>query len=248
MQSTNPTLSQNTFSNVGYGSKTESMTMQGVLIKTAILLLITLFSAGWVWMHFANSGANTAALTPWMMGGALGGLVLALITVFKPVWSPVTTPFYALLEGLFIGGLSAILELSFPGIAIQAAMLTFGTLFAMLGVYQSGLIRVTEKFKLGIVAATGGIAIVYLVTWILSFFSINVPFIYGNGIGSIIFSLIVVVVAALNFILDFDMIEQGVRKNAPKYMEWYSGFALMVTLIWLYVEFLRLLSKIRSRD
>jgi uncharacterized YccA/Bax inhibitor family protein len=247
MQTSNPVLSNKTFSGYGYVSESDTMTMNGVVLKTAILLLITLLSAGWMWVQFVKSG-NPAAMTPWMIGGAIGGLVLALATTFKPAWSAVTAPLYALVEGLFIGGLSSMMEAAFPGIVIQATLLTFGTLFAMLGAYTSGLIRATEKFKLGVVAATGGIMIVYLITFALSFFGIQAPFMHGGGWMSIAFSLFVIGVAALNFILDFDLIEQGARRGAPKYMEWYAGFALMVTLIWLYVEFLRLLSNLKGRE
>lgn len=246
MRSANPVLIDDTFR--GHVRASEAMTMQGVITKTAVLLFLVLISAGWTWMQFIKAGGDATALTPWMMGGAIAGLVLALITVFKPIWAAVTAPLYAIVEGVFIGGLSAVLEQSFPGIVMQATLLTFGTLFAMLAAYQSGLIRATEKFKLGIVAATGGIAILYLISMGLSFFNIQVPFIYGSGTAGILFSLFVVVIAALNFILDFDFIEQGAKRGAPKYLEWYSGFALMVTLIWLYVEFLRLLAKVRSRD
>lgn len=249
MQSANPVLTLDTFRRDGTLTKSESMTMQGVVVKTFVLLMLVLLTASWVWFKFYKSGGTDASVVaPWMMGGVIGGLVLALVTAFKPAWSAVTAPAYAMLEGLFIGGVSALMEVSFPGIVIQATILTFGTLLAMLAAYQSGLIRATEKFKLGIVAATGGIALVYLVSLVLSFFNIQVPFIYGSGITGILFSLFVVVIAALNFILDFDYIEQGAKKGVPKYMEWYGAFALMVTLIWLYIEFLRLLSKLRSKD
>lgn len=248
MQTSNPALSSDTFTRFGYIDVTNSMTMQGVVNKTAILLLLALITAGWTWVQFYKGGANVDVVTPWMMGGVIGGFILAMVTAFKPVWSAITAPIYAVMEGFFIGGLSAMLENSFPGIVIQASVLTFGTLFAMLAAYRSGFIRATENFKLGIAAATGGIAILYLATMVLGFFHINVPFIYGNGMAGIGFSLVVVVIAALNFVLDFDFIESAVRRGAPKYMEWYSGFALMVTLIWLYIEFLRLLAKLRSRD
>ena len=191
-------------------------------------------------------GAKNAAAFD--LTAACSGFVMALVTVFKKEWAGITAPLYALLEGFFIGGLSAVLEVSFPGIVMQAAGLTFGTLFMMLVVYQSGLVKATENFKLGVFAATGGIAIVYLVTFVLSFFGIQPSFMYSNSWLSIGISLFVVIVAALNFIIDFDVIEQGVRQNVPKYMEWYGAFAMMVTLIWLYIEFLRLLSKLRSRD
>lgn len=250
MRSSNPVLTDNTFPGYGYIdiTKTDKMTMQGVVFKTVILLLLALLTAGWTWTQFYKSGSDAASVSPWMIGGVFGGFIVAMVTVFKPAWSAVTAPLYALLEGFFIGGLSAIMELSFPGIVIQATVLTFGTLLAMLAAYQSGLIRATENFKLGIVAATGGIALVYLATIVLGFFNIEVPYIHGNGAIGIGFSLFVVIIAALNFVLDFDFIEQGEKKGAPKYMEWYAGFALMVTLIWLYIEFLRLLSKLRSRD
>lgn len=246
MQSMNPTLTTNTFKGFGYISS-DTMTVQGVVWKTMICLLCVLLTAGWTWMQYYQSGGNAAALSPWMYGGAIGGFVLAMVTVFKKEWAPVTAPLYSLVEGLFVGALSAMMEAAFPGIVMQAVSLTFGTLFAMLAAYQTGLIRATERFKLGVVAATGGIALVYLVTIVLGFFGISVPFVFAGGLFGILFSLFVVVVAALNFILDFDFIEQGARLGAPKYMEWYGSFAMMVTLIWLYIEFLRLLSKIRER-
>jgi uncharacterized YccA/Bax inhibitor family protein len=152
------------------------------------------------------------------------------------------------LEGLAIGGISAMAEARFPGIVLQAVGLTFGTLFCLLLAYSSGLIKVTENFKLGIVAATGGIFVVYLATWILGFFGAQIPYIHGSGMIGIGFSLFVVVIAALNLTLDFDFIEKGVARGAPKYVEWYAAFGLMVTLIWLYIEILRLLTKIQSRQ
>lgn len=247
MRSSNPALSIDTFSGYGYVTPGNTMTMQGVVIKTLTLLLLVMLSAGWTWMQFVKANSDASAVTPWMLGGLIGGFILAMVTVFKPTWSSVTAPLYATLEGFFIGGISAMMESAYPGIVLQAATLTFGTLLAMLAAYQSGLIRATENFKLGVVAATGGIAIVYIVSMVLNLFSIQVPFIFGNGLIGIGFSLVVVVIAALNFILDFDFIEQGAKKGAPKYMEWYASFAMMVTLVWLYIEFLRLLSKLRSR-
>ena len=175
------------------------------------------------------------------------GLVLALVTVFKHTWSPVTAPMYAVAEGLFLGALSAVFEARYPGIVVQAVMLTFGTLFALLMVYRSGLIKVTENFKLGVFAATGGIMLIYLAGFVLSFFSIRIPYIHESGLIGIGFSLFVVVIASLNLVLDFDFIEKAAEQGVPKYMEWYAGFGLIVTLIWLYIEFLRLLSKLRDR-
>jgi uncharacterized YccA/Bax inhibitor family protein len=248
MRSSNPALPSTTFSSMrGTVDRSEGMTVQGTVIKTFLLLMVALMAAGWTWMKFYQAGGNGAVATPWVVIGALGGFVVAIVTVFKKTWAPVTAPLYALLEGLFIGGISAQLETAYPGIVIQAVTLTFGTLFAMLFAYQSGLIKVTENFKLGVIAATGGIALVYLVTFALSFFGIQSTFMYGSSLLSIGISLFIVVIAALNFVLDFDFIEQGARQNVPKYMEWYGAFALMVTLVWLYIEFLRLLSKMRQR-
>ncbi len=183
-----------------------------------------------------------------MVVGAIGGFVVALVTIFKQTWAPVTAPLYALLEGLVIGGVSTIFEAQFPGIVIQAAGLTLGTCLALLLAYKSRLIRATENFKMGVVAATGGIALFYLITLVLGFFGIRIPLLYSNGWMGIGFSLFVVVIAALNLVLDFDFIEQGAARGAPKYMEWYGAFGLMVTLIWLYLEMLRLLAKLRSRE
>jgi uncharacterized YccA/Bax inhibitor family protein len=247
MRTSNPTLLPGTFSGYGYVSESESMTVQGVVAKTGILLMLTLLTAGWTWFKFYQSGGNPNAVSVPMMIGVLGGFALAMVTVFKKEWAPATAVMYALLEGLFLGGISAMFEASFPGIVIQATALTFGTLFAMLAAYRTGLIQATEKFKLGVVAATGAIALFYFVAMILSFFGISIPFVYGGGAMGIAFSIFVVGIAALNLILDFSLIEEGAERNLPKYMEWYCSFALMVTLIWLYIEFLRLLSKARSR-
>lgn len=247
MKSSNPALANVTFDRPAYIDQADAMTIQGVVFKTAFSLLLVMLTAGYTWIKFYQSGSQPESISVLMMVGILGGLVLALITAFKQDWAPVTTPFYALFEGLFIGGLSAVMEASFPGIVIQAAGLTFGTLASMLFLYQTGIIRATEGFKLGVFAATGGIFVVYLATFVLSFFGIQVPAIYGNGWFGILFSVFVVGIAALNFIIDFDFIEQSARRGAPKYMEWYGAFALMVTLIWLYIEFLRLLSKVRER-
>ncbi|MEM7009483.1 MAG: Bax inhibitor-1/YccA family protein, partial [Thermodesulfobacteriota bacterium] len=193
-----------------------------------------------------EGGLENASLMYWLYGGLIGGLIFAFITIFKKTWAPITAPIYAILEGLAIGGISAIFELQFSGIVFQAVSLTFGTLFAMLVTYRLGLIKVTEKFRMGVVAATGAIFVVYLLSFVLGFFSINVPFIHSGGTIGILFSLFVVVIAALNLVLDFDFIEKGAEHGAPKYMEWYGAFGLIITLVWLYIEFLRLLSKLRQ--
>ncbi len=183
-----------------------------------------------------------------LMLGVFGGFITAMVTIFKQSWAPVTAPIYALLEGLFLGGISALLELRYPGIAIQAVGLTFGTLLTMLVLYSSGLDQGDGQARIGIIAATGGIALFYLAEMMLSFFHIQFVTINGSGPIGIGFSLFVCAIAALNLVLDFDFIEQGVNAGAPKFMEWYGAFGIMVTLVWLYLEILRLLSKMRSRN
>ena len=252
MRSGNPALKESTFLDLGSGSvvrrDTDAMTLNGTVNKTAFLLVLTLVGAMFTWGKFFASG-GTANLMPYVLGGAIGGLVVALVTVFKKEWSPVTAPLYAGLEGLFIGAVSAMFELRFPGIVMQAAALTFGTLGALLLAYRSGLIKATENFKLGVFAATGGIALLYLVNIGMRLFGFEgMGFIHDSGWMGIGFSAVVVVVAALNLVLDYDFIEKGVEQGAPKYMEWYAAFGLLVTLVWLYLEILRLLAKLQSRD
>ncbi len=247
MRTANPALNDKTFDQFRAQpiEADTSMTLQGVVNRTGILLALLVIGAMWTWNIFLN---NPSAVTAWMIGGLIGGLIFAMITIFKAEWAPYTSPIYAILEGLAIGGISAMAEAQFPGIVLQAVGLTFGTLFCLLFAYTSGVIKATENFKLGIIAATGGIFLVYMATWILGFFGVNIPYIHGSGLIGIGFSLFVVVIAALNLVLDFDFIEKGVKMGAPKYVEWYAAFGLMVTLIWLYIEILRLLMKIQSRD
>jgi uncharacterized YccA/Bax inhibitor family protein len=253
IKTSNPALSDKTFrglSDSQYGGLIDAagrMTLNGTVNKTGILLICAIATAGWTWHLFLQSrDASDVALL--MLVGMIGGLICAMVTIFKKEWSAVTAPAYALLEGLVLGGLSAIFDLRYPGIAIQAVGLTFGTLFVLLIAYRSGLIKVTQKFRLGIVAATGGIMVFYLMQILLGFFGFQFTSINGSGFIGIGFSLIVVAIAALNLVLDFDFIEQGVQFGAPKYMEWYGAFGIMVTLVWLYLEILRLLSKLRSRN
>lgn len=242
-RSSNPVLNSQTFTGPPSLAATDGMTVPGTVNKTGILLLLVLAAAAWTW----NQAADLEQIGPIVAIGAIGGLIVAMVTVFKQNWAPITGPLYALLEGLVIGGLSAILETRFHGIAMQAAGLTFGTLFCLLLAYSSGMIRVTQNFRLGVVAATGGIVVVYLVSMLLGFFGHAIPYIHDSGPVGIVFSLIVVGIAAMNLVLDFDFIESAAGRGAPKYMEWYAAFGLMVTLIWLYIEMLRLLSKARSR-
>jgi uncharacterized YccA/Bax inhibitor family protein len=252
-KTSNPALSDKTFQNLSgaqYGGiidESTRMTLNGTVNKTGILLVCAIATAAWVWHSFLQS-RDFADVAPWMIAGAIGGFIVAMVTIFKKEWSPVTAPIYALLEGLVLGGLSAALDLRYPGIAMQAVGLTFGTLFVMLLAYRSGLIPVTAKLRMGIVAATGGIALLYLVEILLGFFGIHFVAINGSGFIGIAFSLFVVAIAALNLVLDFDFIERGVECGAPKYMEWYGAFGIIVTLVWLYLEILRLLSKMRSRN
>jgi len=252
MRSGNPALSESTFLDLASGSVVarpdQAVTINGTVNKTGILLLLTVLTAAFAWSQSVDAyGQVSSSAMMYTIGGAVGGLILALVTVFKKEWSPVTAPMYALVEGFFLGAISAVFNMKFPGIVFQAVLLTFGTLFALLMLYRSGVIKVTEKFKMGVFAATGGIALVYLASFVLSFFNINVPVIHDASLLGIAFSLFVVAVAALNLVLDFDFIETGAAAHAPKYMEWYGAFGLMVTLVWLYVEFLRLLSKIQQR-
>ncbi|MBM4301322.1 MAG: Bax inhibitor-1/YccA family protein [Deltaproteobacteria bacterium] len=248
MRTGNPALGDNTFTAVGRVARAdEAMTIQGTANKAILLLLCVLVTASWIWSKYYQA-MNPQVVMPWVAVGAIAGFIVAMVTIFKQTWAPVTAPLYALLEGLVIGGLSAIFESQFPGIVIQAAGLTLGTCLALLLAYKSGMIRATENFKLGVVAATGGIALFYLLTMILGFFGIRMPLMYATGWVGIGFSLLVVIIAALNLVLDFDFIEQGAALGAPKFMEWYGAFGLMVTLIWLYLEMLRLLAKLRSRD
>ena len=223
----------------------EAMSLQGTVNKTGLLLLCVVITSAWTW-GLAHSPTPEAAI-PWMIGGVFGGMVTALVTIFKRSWAPITAPLYALLEGLALGGISAMFERSYPGIAIEAIGLTFATLFVLLMAYKTGVIRATQGFKIGVIAATGGIALFYIVAMVLGFFHVNVGILYSSSPIGIAFSVFVVIIAALNLVLDFDMIETGVRMGAPKYMEWYGAFGLMVTLIWLYLEILRLLAKARRR-
>ena len=248
-RSGNPMFRGNAFqpdATFGETDSTQRMTLAGAVNKTGILLVLCLVSAGYVWNQFFQS-SEPPAVNGLMMLGLLGGLAMAIVTIFKRQWAGLTAPAYALLQGLALGGISAMFELQYPGIVIQAVGLTFGTLAMLLLAYKTGLIKPTENFRLMIVAATGGIALLYLVSFVMGFFGSSVGFIHSNGLFGIGFSLFVVAIAALNLVLDFDFIEAGAEQGAPKYMEWYGAFSLMVTLVWLYLEILRLLAKLRSR-
>mgnify|MGYP003605462245 CR=1 FL=1 len=257
IRSGNPALKESTFLDLGSGTVVSrdagAMTLNGTVNKTGILLLLSVLTAAFAWTQSVVTGPDGTAMvapgvTIYALAGAIGGFILAMVTVFKKTWSPVTAPLYALVEGFFLGAISAVFELKYPGIVFQAVVLTFGTLGALLAAYRSGLIRATENFKLGVVAATGGIALVYLVSMGLRLFGKDIPLIHEPGPVGTGSSPPLAAIAALNLALDFDFIESGVEAGAPKYMEWYGAFGLMVTLVWLYIEFLRLLAKLQSRD
>ncbi len=240
MRTANPALNAKTFDVANEGAGV--MTIQGTVSRTAMLLALLFAATLLTWKPAAPQDS-----TGWILIGGIAGFIVALITVFNKKAAPVTAPIYAVCQGLLLGGISSLFENRFPGIVMQAVLLTFGTLGALLLAYTSRLIRVTENLKLGIVAATGGIALFYLVSWILSLFGVSGSIIGSSSLAGIIFSAVIVVVAALNLVLDFDFIEQGAEQGAPKYMEWYAAFGLIVTLVWLYMEILRLLSKLQSR-
>ncbi len=253
-KSGNPTLSEKKFRDTVISTsftQENAMTINGTLNKFGFMLLMLMGSAYYSWKEFAASEGTSQSLMPMILGGAIGGFVIALVITFKREWSQYLAPLYALCEGLFIGAISAMFNEMYNGIVLQAVGLTFSVGIGMYFLYSFKIIKATEKFKSVLIAATIGIGIFYLITMLLSMFHVdvnaNMPFINGSGMFGIGFSLVVVAIAALNLILDFDMIEQGAAMGAPKYMEWYGAFGLMVTFVWLYMEILRLLSKLNRR-
>lgn len=245
MRTSNPLLTANTFETTAEAG-TQTMTIMGTVHKTALLVLAVFGTAIWSWNKLAAEGAQ--AVYPWVIGSLIASVVLSLVTHFKRSAAFVTAPAYALCEGVFLGAISALFEQRFPGIAMQATGITATTLLGLLAAYRSGLIRATENFKLGVTAATGGICLFYLASFLLRLFGIEMPFLHDSGLIGIGISLFIVLIAALNLVLDFDFIEQGEANRAPKHMEWYAAFGLLVTLVWLYLETLRLLAKLQSRD
>ena len=257
MRTANPTLRPELFTPDAMAVGSSTMTVPGTALKTGVLLALCFVPATLTWSKVtagmtaeATAGGTVGfgGAMPWIFGGMIVGLVFALITAFKPKAAPITAPLYAIAEGLFLGGISAAFEVRYPGIVIQAIGITFGVLASLLVMYSMGFIRATPKFRVGVMAATGGIMVVYIASWVLGFFGIHMPFIHSSGLFGIGFSLFVVVIASMNLVLDFDFIEKGAEAGAPKYMEWYGAFGLMVTLVWLYLEVLRLLAKLQSRD
>ncbi|MBM4011861.1 MAG: Bax inhibitor-1/YccA family protein [Planctomycetes bacterium] len=259
MRTGNPALNANTFENFGVFRRDSTvapsgaMTILGTVHKTLFLLALAVGAACFTWSRAtltaeAAPGAAVGSVAGWVMGGGLVALVAGFVICFKHTWAPMLAPVYALAEGLLLGGISAGFESRYPGIVVQGVGCTFGTLCCLLLAYQSGMIRATENVKLGIVAATGGIALLYLVTFLAGLFGFSLfSSLYGSGLVGVAFSVVVVAIAALNLVLDFDFIEQAAERGAPKYLEWYGAFALMVTLVWLYLEILRLLAKLNDR-
>ena len=241
----NPALKDDTFAGARVAPGEGVMTLPGTATKSLVLILLTIFSASFTWNAVATG--NVGIIGPAVLVGGIGGLIVALVTVFKPKLSPYTAPLYAVLEGLLLGGISALYNARFAGLPLQAVALTFGVFMALLLVYRTGIVRVTDNFRMGVFAATGGIAIMYLLSFVLRLFGVPMPFLHDSSPLSIGISLVVVVVAALNLVLDFDFIERGVAQGAPRFMEWYGAFGLLVTLVWLYLEMLRLLGKLQGR-
>jgi uncharacterized YccA/Bax inhibitor family protein len=250
-KSGNPALSEKRFRDTVLDdvvTHENAMTVKGTLQKFGFLFLMTMGTAFYSWKEYAQGGN----VMPLILTGAIGGLVIAIVLMFKKEWSPYLAPLYGLLEGLFVGAISAYYNYAFagaaPNIIINAVGLTFGTAIAMYLLYSFRIIKATQKFKAIVMTATAGIAIFYLITFVLGFFGVTIPFLHEGSALGIGFSVFVVALAALNLILDFDMIENGAALGAPKYMEWYGAFGLLVTIVWLYLEILRLLSKLSSRD
>ena len=252
-KSGNPAFSDKTFQPTIVVNQSEVMTERGTLNKFFLLFLLVLGTASITWNAFSQ-GKDVGA---WLWIGLFGGLITAIVLIFKPMWAAFLAPVYALFEGAFIGGISAMYNFAFKGaenagatggIVMQAVGLTFGVVIAMFALYRFRVIKATEKFKSVIIVATAGIAVFYLLALVLRLFHIDMPLIHSSGTMGIVFSLVVVAIAALNLILDFDRIETGAAMGAPKYMEWYGAFGLLVTIVWLYLEILRLLAKLNSRN
>lgn len=244
MKSTNPAFRTDAFRGLPRVGGTEAMTLHGAINKTVVLFVLLMITAGWVWTRYTAGGP--AAVQPFMIGGLIGGLAFAFATIFKPNWAPVTAPLYAILEGLVVGSISTFYNAQAHGVVIQAVALTFGVMAVMLFLYRARIIKVTEKFRMGLSAAIGGIFLFYLVAWIVQLCGVDTSMLFGGGTLGIGISIVICAIAALSLVLDFDMMQRASVAGAPKYMEWYTGFALMVTLVWLYMEILRLAGNMRQ--
>ena len=245
MQTSNPAFNENLLSHFDHaGIRSTTMTVAGTAVKTFALLALLVTSAAWSYNESLNGSLSSGVL----IGSLIGGAVLGMITIFKPTIAGWTAPVYSVLEGIFLGAISHQFDARFPGVAIQAVALTSGTLFIMLFLYSSRVIRVTNRLATGIIAGMGAVSLIYLATIVGHLFGWNIPYIHGSGPIGIGFSVVVVGLAAFSLLLDFDYIERGTASGMPKSMEWYGAFGLIMTLVWLYLEILRLLSKIQSRD
>jgi len=254
-RTSNPIFGRNTFEKAMSASYDEgTMTVRRTMNKTFLILLFVLASAFFTWQRFfeayspANPLAGMSSIKLYMAIGGIGGFIIAMIASFSPRKSGFLTPIYAILEGMFLGGISAMFEAQYPGLVIKAVSLTFAVFLGMLLIYQQRIIKVTGKFRKGMIAAIFGIMLVYLVGFISSLFGAPLTFLSGGGTFGLIFSLIVTGISAFSLLLDFDFIERSAQSGAPKYMEWFSVFGLLVSLVWLYVNILRLLSIFSSRD
>jgi len=259
MRTANPALSEKAFEQavadwappsgtpVEFGGREATMTVRGTIWAAAALLAVLVVTAAFGWNSVERGlEGQPIAFPGWLLLAMLGGLGVAMVTIFKPTLARFTAPVYAAVQGLVLGAISAVYDAAFEGIVVQAVMLTFGVMAVMLFLFATRIIKVTDKLRMGIVAATAAIFLVYLVSIVISLFGGTAPFIHDSGAVGILFSLAVVGVAAFNFLLDFDLIERGSELGAPRYMEWYAAFGLLVTLIWLYLEMLRLLGKLRN--
>jgi uncharacterized YccA/Bax inhibitor family protein len=247
MRSSNPVMTGKVFEKTGTAPAGSSvMTINGTINRIGLMLLLVIAAAAYTWNIVM--GADPGSAGTLAMVGAIGGFIMALATIFRPKTSAITAPIYAILEGLFLGAISAIINARYPGVAFQAVLLTIGTLFTMLFLYRSGYIRATPKFRRGVMMATGAVFFAYMISWIMGMLGMPVGFMHSSGPLGILINLVIIVIAAMNLIMDFDFIEKGAQMGAPKYMEWYGAFGLMVTLIWLYIEFLRLLSRFSGRN
>ncbi len=248
-RTSNPAMKDSVFSKIATDSA-NTMTIKGSISKTLILLALAVASGAYTWKIFTSS-IDPNAFVPWMIGGLIGGLIMSLIVIFKPKTSAWAAPIYALFEGLFLGAISAWFEYAFaatyPGIVLTAVAITALTLFVMLALYRSGIIKMNNKLRSGIIIATGSVAVFYLVALVMNLFGADMSVVWGSGLLSIGISVVIVIIAAMNLLLDFEFIEKGSAAGMPKYMEWYGAFGLMLTIVWLYLEILKLLAKLASR-
>ena len=251
MRTSSPALSEEKFAQEAQAAgvragdpAAETMSIGGTVRACIALLAILVIAGAFAW-DAIDPQVNGVEVPIWYWICLIAALVVAIVTIIKPRFAPFTAPVYAALEGAVVGGISRLFEYEFEGIVLQAILLTLGVFVILLGLYASRLIKVTENFRLGVIAATGAIFLVYIVDLLLRAFGFEVPYLNDAGPVGIGISVVIVIIAALNLVLDFDFIEQGTDSRAPAYMNWYAAFGLLVTLVWLYLEILRLLAKTR---